>query len=226
MKIKTKTLVIFYIALLISGIIFSCKSSVKETVALPVSRKNIVIDPGHGGFDPGKVAPDGNTEKTINLSVSELLAGYLRQGGANVIMTRNEDEALSESKREDLKLRAEYAASKNTDLFISIHQNSFPTEDVHGAQVFYKKDSAEGKALAICIQKRLKDVADAGNTRLPKADGTYYILKNSKVPSVIVECGFLSNNEEYKKLTDEDYRKHLAWAVYMGILDYYGEGAV
>lgn len=226
MKIKTKTIAFFYILLLLAGIAFSHINTAKEAAALPVNRKNIVIDAGHGGFDPGKVAPDGTEEKGINLSISQLLAGYLRQGGANAVLTRSEDEALSESKRDDLKLRAEYAADKNTDLFISIHQNSFPQENVHGAQVFYKKDSAEGKALAICIQKRLKDVADFGNTRLPKADGSYYILKNSKVPSVIVECGFLSNSEEHQRLMDDDYRKHLAWAIYMGILDYYGETGV
>ena len=225
MKIRTRTIALFYIFLLVSGIIYSYISTAKATTAMPVDRKQIIIDPGHGGFDPGKVAPDGTEEKGINLSVSQLLAGYLRQGGANVTLTRNEDSSLAKSKREDLKLRAEYAASKDTDLFISVHQNSFPQENVHGAQVFYNKSSEESKHLAICIQKRLKDVADSGNTRMPKADGNYYILKNSKAPSVIVECGFLSNPQEYQKLTDDDYRKHLAWAIYMGILDYYNEGA-
>lgn len=148
----------------------------------------------------------------------------MRQGGANVVMTRTRDEALSESKREDLKYRAEFAADTNTDLFVSIHQNSFPQESVHGAQVFYKKDSENGKALAVCIQKRLKEVADMGNTRIPKADGSYYVLKNSKIPSVIVECGFLSNNDERSRLLNQKYREHIAWAIYMGVLDYYGEG--
>ena len=118
------------------------------------------------------------------------------------------------------------AKSEDTDIFISIHQNSFPSEDVHGAQVFYKKDSEAGKSLAVAIQKRLAEVADVGNTRMAKADGSYYILKNSSVPSVIVECGFLSNDEEMAKLLDEEYRKHIAWAIYMGVMDYCGEGAV
>ncbi len=220
-----KKIVVLYIILIAAGLVYSYITSNAQTSSMPVDQKNIVIDAGHGGYDPGKVASDGTEEKGINLSIAELLAGYMRQGGANITMTRTEDRALSENKRDDLKLRAEFAADTNTDLFISIHQNSYPQENVHGAQVFYKKDSESGKALAICIQKRLKDVADMGNTRMPKADGSYYILKNSKIPSVIVECGFLSNNEEHNKLMEEEYREHLAWAIYMGIMDYYGEGA-
>lgn len=219
-----KKAALIYIILLAAGLIYSFVLSNAQTAAMPVSKKNIVIDAGHGGYDPGKVASDGTQEKGINLSIAQLLAGYMRQGGANVTMTRTDDEALSENKREDLKYRAEFAADTNTDLFISIHQNSFPQESVHGAQVFYKKDSESGKALAICIQKRLKEVADMGNTRMPKADGSYYVLKNSKIPSVIVECGFLSNNDERSKLLNQKYREHIAWAVYMGVLDYYGEG--
>ncbi len=219
-----KKAALIYIILLAAGLIYSFVLSNAQTAAMPVSKKNIVIDAGHGGYDPGKVAADGTQEKGINLSIAQLLAGYMRQGGANVTMTRTDDEALSENKREDLKYRAEFAADTNTDLFISIHQNSFPQESVHGAQVFYKKDSESGKALAICIQKRLKEVADMGNTRMPKADGSYYVLKNSKIPSVIVECGFLSNNDERSRLLNQKYREHIAWAVYMGVLDYYGEG--
>ncbi len=216
-----KKTAVIYILLIAVGLVYSYINLNVQTAAMPIDSKNIVIDPGHGGYDPGKVASDGTEEKDINLGVARLLAGYMRQGGANVILTRNSDAALSEAKREDLKLRTEFAADKNTDLFISIHQNSFPQESVHGAQVFYKKDSECGKALAICIQKRLKEVADIGNTRMPKAEGSYFVLKNSKVPSVIVECGFLSNNEENVRLKTEQYQKHLAWAIYMGVLDYY-----
>lgn len=220
-----KKIVVLYIILIAAGLVYSYIMSNAQTSSMPVNQKNIVIDAGHGGYDPGKVASDGTEEKGINLSIAQLLAGYMRQGGANITMTRTEDVALSENKREDLKLRAGFASDTNADLFISIHQNSFPQESVHGAQVFYKKDSESGKALAICIQKRLKEVADMGNTRMPKADGSYYVLKNSKIPSVIVECGFLSNDEEHNKLLEEEYREHLAWAIYMGVMDYYGEGA-
>lgn len=221
-----KKVAFIYIILLVFGLVYSYWYSNAQTATMPVDKKNIVIDAGHGGYDPGKVAFDGTEEKEINLSIAKLLEGYMHQGGANVTMTRISDEALSQNKRDDLKLRAQYAADEDTDLFISIHQNSFPQESVHGAQVFYKKDSDESKALAICIQKRLKDVADMGNTRMPKADGSYYVLKNSKRPSVIVECGFLSNSDELGKLMKEDYREHIAWAIYMGIMDYCEKGVV
>lgn len=221
-----KKIAVIYIILIIVGIIYSYSLSNTQTTAMPVDDKNIIIDAGHGGYDPGKVATDGTEEKDINLSIAEILAGYMRQGGANVTLTRISDEALSGDKKKDLKQRAQFAKSEDTDIFISIHQNSFPQEDVHGAQVFYKKDSEAGKSLAIAIQKRLAEVADVGNTRVPKADGSYYILKNSTIPSVIVECGFLSNDEEKEKLLDEEYRKHIAWAIYMGVLDYCGEGNV
>ena len=221
-----KKIAVVFTALIMLGFVYSYMSSDTQTGSMPVDRKNIVIDAGHGGFDPGKVAADGTEEKGINLSIASLLAGYLRQGGANVTMTRTDDTALSSSKREDLRLRAGFASDTSADMFVSIHQNSFPQENVHGAQVFYKKDSENGKALAVCIQKRLKEVADVGNTRMPKADAGYYVLKNSKIPSVIVECGFLSNGAEHDKLLNEEYRQHIAWAVYMGILDYYGEAEV
>ena len=221
-----KRIAVIYIILIVIGVIYSWHLSNTSTASMPVDSKNIIIDAGHGGYDPGKVASDGTEEKDINLAIAELLAGYMRQGGANVTLTRLEDEALSKDKRNDLKERVEFAKSEDTDIFISIHQNSFPNEDVHGAQVFYKKDSEAGKSLAVAIQKRLAEVADVGNTRMAKADGSYYILKNSSVPSVIVECGFLSNDEERAKLLDEEYRKHIAWAIYMGVMDYCGEGAV
>ncbi len=222
---RNKTLTILYILIIFLGV---GKTYYDENVAvsvLPVDKKCIVIDPGHGGFDPGKVASDGVTEKTINLAIAEKLRGYLEQGGAVVMATRTEDSSLSENKRKDLKGRADIANGKNADMFVSIHQNSFPQAGAKGAQVFYYKGSQEGKRLADSIQARLKEVVDMNNTRIAKSNTAYYVLKEIKIPSVIVECGFLSNSSEHDKLMDEEYQSKLAWAIYMGILDYYGEGA-
>lgn len=221
---RNRTLTILYILIIFLGV---GKTFYDENIAvsvLPVDKKCIVIDPGHGGFDPGKVAGDGVTEKTINLAVAEKLKGFLEQGGAVVISTRTEDSSLSESKRNDLKSRADIANGADVDMFVSIHQNSFPQAGAKGAQVFYYKSSQEGKRLADSIQSRLREVVDMNNTRIAKANTAYYVLKEIKVPSVIVECGFLSNTEEHDKLLDEEYQSRLAWAIYMGILDYYGEG--
>ncbi|MDO4300856.1 MAG: N-acetylmuramoyl-L-alanine amidase [Clostridia bacterium] len=221
---RNKILTALYVCVIFTGV---AKSYYDENVAvsvMPVDSRCIVIDAGHGGFDPGKVASDGVTEKTINLAIASKLCGFLEQGGAVVRSTRIEDSSLSESKREDLRSRAEIANNSKADLFVSIHQNSFPKGSAKGAQVFYYKGSEEGKRLASLIQNRLKEVVDIDNDRVAKANDNYYVLKQIKIPSVIVECGFLSNSVEHDKLMSSEYQEKLAWAVYMGILDYFSEG--
>jgi N-acetylmuramoyl-L-alanine amidase len=224
-KIKRSTvLTLLYLLLVCLGTARVYIYENKTVAALPVSNRVIVIDAGHGGYDPGKVAADGVEEKGINLDIAKTLSGYLRQGGAEVIETRIADEALAKDKRNDLNQRVKIANGDNAEIFISIHQNSFPKSAAKGAQVFYHKNSDNGKRLAEFIQKRLKEVVDVENTRLPKENTNYYLLKQSKIPSVIVECGFLSNADEHDKLTKDEYRQKIAWAIYMGILDYYDEG--
>ena len=170
-KIKlsgNKWLLICYIALLCLGIARAHYNKSVNTASLPVEKKNIVIDAGHGGFDPGKVASDGIQEKGINLKISEKLKAYLEQGGAVVYMTRLDDTSLSDKKREDLKNRTVIGNGENVDLFVSVHQNSFPKNSAKGAQVFYYKKSENGKRLATCIQSRLKEVVDTENDRVAK----------------------------------------------------------
>lgn len=225
MKItRNKVLTVLYVCVIFTGV---AKTYYDENIAvsvMPVNSRCIVVDAGHGGFDPGKVASDGVTEKTINLAIAGKLCGFLEQGGAVVRTTRVEDSSLSENKRADLRNRADIANNSNADLFVSIHQNSFPKSNVKGAQVFYYKGSEEGKRLAYLIQNRLKEVVDIDNQRIAKANESYYVLKQIKIPSVIVECGFLSNGVEHDKLMSTEYQEKLAWAIYMGILDYFSEG--
>lgn len=225
MKItRNKVLTVLYVCVIFTGV---AKTYYDENIAvsvMPVNSRCIVVDAGHGGFDPGKVASDGVTEKTINLAIAGKLCGFLEQGGAVIRTTRVEDSSLSENKRADLRNRAEIANNSNADLFVSIHQNSFPKSNVKGAQVFYYKGSEEGKRLAYLIQNRLKEVVDIDNQRIAKANESYYVLKQIKIPSVIVECGFLSNGVEHDKLMSTEYQEKLAWAIYMGILDYFSEG--
>jgi N-acetylmuramoyl-L-alanine amidase len=189
----------------------------KEVFELPSQNKLIVIDAGHGGWDPGKVSADGIQEKSINLDIAERLKEYLEQSGCEVILTRDSDDALSESKRDDLKLRRQ--AGEKGDLFISIHQNSYPDPKVKGAQTFYLKDNDEGKKLAELIQARLKEL-DGENTRTAKENNIYYLLKNPN-PSVIAECGFLSNEEDKRNLINEQYRSKIAWQIYLAVNDYF-----
>ena len=220
---RNKTLTILYVMVILIGVGKTYYDENLAVSSLPVNQRAIVIDAGHGGFDPGKVARDGTQEKEINLAISKKLSAFLEQGGAIVEPTRVSDEALSDSKRDDLKQRANIANDKNIDMFISIHQNSFPKGNVKGAQVFYYKESENGERLATAIQNRLKEVVDISNERVPKENSNYYVLKQVKIPSVIVECGFLSNDDENSKLTSDEYQEKIAWAIYMGILDYYDE---
>ena len=109
------------------------------------------------------------------------------------------------------------------DILISIHQNAFPKGSVKGAQVFYHKQSEEGRRLAENIQNTLKTFVDPENTRTVKANSDYYILRTTKIPAAIVECGFLSNSKEEKLLNEEMYQEKMAWAIYMGIMEYFSE---
>lgn len=220
---KDKILIGLYILVIFAGVLRTYFVDSVETFSMPVSKKNIVIDAGHGGWDPGKVRSDGIVEKDINLKIAAKLQKYLEQGGSYVITTRVDDKALSDKKRADLGERKNIANNNEVDLLISIHQNSFPKPSAKGAQVFYFNKSEQSKILADCIQSKIKEFADPNNDRIAKANTDYYILKQTKVPAVIVECGFLSNDEENKKLNDEQYQEKIAWAIYMGVVDYYGK---
>jgi len=185
----------------------------------------VVVDAGHGGFDPGKVGINGAEEKDINLAIAQKVASYLKAGDVEVIMTRDDDAGLYDSestnkKVQDMKRRIEIMEEAAPDLTVSIHQNSYPEEYVHGAQVFYHEDSGEGQKLAAFIQQQFVKSVDPGNKRQIKANDSYYLLKKTSVPIVIVECGFLSNYEEAGKLVTEEYQDKVAWAVYMGIMNY------
>ena len=137
-------------------------------------------------------------------------------------MTRIEDKALADKKIKDMLERKKICEeNKNIDMMISVHQNSFPKENAKGAQVFYYKNSNDGKKLAECIQKQLKNNLDKTNNRVAKTNSSYFMLKKINKPSIIIECGFLSNKHELDNLLDNDYQNKIAWAIYLGILDYY-----
>lgn len=186
--------------------------------------KTIVIDVGHGGNDPGKVSADGTQEKDINLEIAGYLRDYLIAQDYTVYLTRETDcglydENASNKKTSDLRNRILFFQEKNATLVVSIHQNSFSDSIQHGAQTFYYSTSEPSKQLAEIIQDSLLKI-DSTNTRTAKSSDSYYLLKNSSMPAVIVECGFLSNPEETAKLTDPNYQKKLAYAISLGVCEY------
>lgn len=189
------------------------------------SGKTVIIDAGHGGNDPGKIGVDDSLEKDLNLIIAKKVQAILEQQDMEVIMTRDTDKGLYEEKTsnkkvQDLKNRCSLINDTEPDCVVSIHQNSYHEEYVSGAQVFYYGNSEEGKRLAEILQQELIDHADPENHRQAKANSSYYLLKKTSAPIVIVECGFLSNWEEVKKLQEESYQNKIAWAVAMGVMKY------
>ena len=202
------------------GVLAAGRTSGKNTD--PVT---VVIDPGHGGNDPGGIGVSGVLEKDVNPSVALDLKAYLEHQGMNVVMTRETDQGLysetaQNKKKEDLAKRISIIEETKPDFVLCIHQNIFTDAKYSGAQVFYYKESEEGARLASSIQSQLIKGVDPGNTRVPKSNMNYYMLKQSPVPIVIVECGFLSNIEEEAKLGTREYQRDLAWNIYLGTMHY------
>ncbi|MBS5386168.1 MAG: N-acetylmuramoyl-L-alanine amidase [Clostridiales bacterium] len=193
-----------------------------ETTAQKVDKREkplVIVDAGHGGQDPGKIGVNDALEKDVNLSIAIYLKEYLEKRDVQVLMTREDGERLVNSQSGDLKERVKLINENSPDLTVSIHQNSYHEASVHGAQAFYFTHSKEAKTAAEIIQKAIK-TADTEGSREAKANDTYYLLKKTEVPVVIMECGFLSNYEEAEKLVTEEYQKELAEAIADGVMEY------
>ena len=194
-------------------------------VKAPEQKRCVVIDAGHGGADPGKVSVDGSLEKDINLQSALKLQKFLQMQDIDAVLTRESDAGLydedaSNKKVQDMKNRVAIIEERQPSLTVSIHQNSYHEEYVHGAQVFYYANSDKSKELAERIQQVMALELDRDNARQAKANDSYYLLKKTSSPIVIVECGFLSNYEEAQKLSSELYQEQVAWAIHMAILQY------
>lgn len=218
-----KKIELILVMLTLAGLVMVSKKLEKYVNSDKVEKKEytVVLDAGHGSSDSGKVGINGVLEKDINLSISKKTKKYLEKKGICVIMTRDKDESLAEGengnrKVQDMKARVKRINDTKPDLAVSIHQNSYHEESIHGAQVFYYEHSESGEKDARILQEALLAV-DPDNTRQVKANTTYYLLKRTEVPILIVECGFLSNQEEAEKLASEDYQKEIAKAIANGI---------
>lgn len=192
-------------------------------------KRCVVIDAGHGGDDPGKVGVNDVLEKDLNLAVAKRLAVLLEQADIKVVMTREDGDGLydagaKQKKVQDMRRRIEIIEETNPDLVVSIHQNSYEGASIRGAQVFFYTGSTEGERLAKLIQSCMVKGLDPNNHRVAKANDSYYLLKKTSEPIVIVECGFLSNPQEAQLLADPDYQERIAWQIHMGILRYLNGG--
>ena len=203
--------------LLLGMIIVSRKLSQLVTSENVQAGKDIVvIDAGHGGHDPGKVGVNDALEKDINLQIAQKVKKHLEKNGIQVIMTR-EDDAMEDTKLEDMKKRVALINEIKPAITVSIHQNSYSDASVKGAQVFYYAGSEVSKGAASLMQEEMRKV-DTENTRQIKSNSDFYMLKKTEVPTIIVECGFLSNPGEAEKLTSEEYQEEMAQAICSGIM--------
>jgi len=222
--------------MLLSCMVFMCMNISETGFAKGTARmennekKIILIDPGHGGIDGGASTKKGILEKDINLAISFKLRDELKKSGFSVVMSREDDVGLysdrgriRDKKREDLKNRCLLKEKSGCHMFISIHQNAFPETQYFGAQVWYSK-SEDSKMLAHIVQQNLKVDLNNGNKRVekPAVEG-YKILQCITVPSIIVECGFLSNAAEEEKLRTEDYQKKIAQSIAKSVVQFFEE---
>ncbi len=222
MKKKIELVVLLF---LVAGLVV-LNRNLEEQVSSPkaaVRKNTVVLDAGHGGGDPGKVGVGDVVEKEINLQIAKKVEQKLKKKKVKVIMTREEDMMLTGeegtgTKAADMKERVKIINEQAPQLAVSIHQNSYQDAIVHGAQVFYYSNSPEGESAAKIMQNALLAV-DADNTRQAKANNTYYLLKRTEVPTIIVECGFLSNSEDAVNLCDEKYQDKISEAICKGILE-------
>ncbi|MBR3740906.1 MAG: N-acetylmuramoyl-L-alanine amidase [Clostridia bacterium] len=180
----------------------------------------ILVDAGHGGTDGGARAKDSGTwEKELNLQTALALKSLLEQDGASVIMTRETDMQYSENKRADLTARLNLAREGSADMVISVHMNEYRTRKESGPQVFYREGQENSRLLAGCIQAALIETLKPSKER-SALTGDYFIL-SLDIPSVLVECGFISNAAEEALLLTQEYREKVAQGIRDGIVEYY-----
>ncbi|MBU5471930.1 N-acetylmuramoyl-L-alanine amidase [Roseburia sp. MSJ-14] len=231
MKVKTIYLIILAVLLISFCIVmFSAFSNITAHTSADIDddRITVIIDAGHGGEDGGAEV-NGILEKDINLSIADKLADTLRLCGVRVTEIRDEDisvyddsaQSLREKKVSDLKHRVEIVNGSENNILVSIHQNKFDNNAYSGAQVFYSSNNDKSRVLAESIRNSVVSLLQNDNTReLKPANSDIYLLDNATVPAVIVECGFLSNDEERAKLLDSGYQSEMAYSIAMGVLEY------
>lgn len=232
--LNRKSILNFLTCVAITVIVFGVakmknSNNVIQTVALPVSSKIIVIDAGHGKPDEGAQSSTGTTEAETNLKIAMKLQNLLEQSGATVILTRSDENAiydldkktLREKKISDIRNRVKIGNEASADIFVSIHLNKIPEGQYWGWQCFYKESDENGMKLAKTIQDNLNQSIKKENTRVAMKIDNVYIVKHVEIPTAIVECGFLSNQEEEKQLLTDEYQNKLAWGIYSGIMDYF-----
>lgn len=228
--VKRSNLIIISTLILTLITFIICFGSLKSGSALSSEQPKIkvVLDAGHGGIDGGVSGVNtGVKESVINLSIVKKLERYLVDGGFNVVLTRSTDAGLygiatKSLKKKDMQKRKEIIEKEEPSLVVSVHLNKYSLSSRKGAQIFYNEKNQNGKILAESIQKAFNELPDSGRN-FSALKGDYYILNCTNYPSVIAECGFLSNPEEEAKLVTEEYQDVVAYTLFKGIVSYLAE---
>ena len=223
-RFVTFVLVFALVSLGFTAIFYSCA----KKGDLPTSVKTgkvYIIDAGHGGVDGGALGNDGTRESDLNLKTALTVCDIMTVLGHNTILTRDSDTMLSDggegtNKMRDLRCRLKICNDNPNGVFISIHMNKFPDAKYSGLQVWYSPNDKSSGSIASSVQARAREILDPTNDRETKeATSAIYLLYHSTIPSVLVECGFLSNKEELKKLKTHQYRQKLGVAIVLGVLE-------
>lgn len=228
--IHKRVLLIFF-AVVVASLLCAAATYMFSEAAGEDTKERIIIDAGHGDPDGGAVGALGTLEKDINLAISMKLAEVLEGKGFSVVMTRTGDKGIyddscttiREMKRSDMNTRLSIMKNSGADLFVSIHMNSFTNKKANGLHIFYSKNHEEIEPLAASIQDRIAKITGAATHAVKTADESLFLMKKPPVPAILAECGFLSNEQEEKKLGDSEYQAKLAWAIAEAIEDFYGE---
>lgn len=199
-------------------------SEVAVGAELPVLK--VVVDAGHGGIDGGVVGKKtGVKESDLNLSIAYKIKEKLTEAGFEAVMTRKTEAGLYDTtakgfKKRDMQKRKSIVESASPTLVLSVHQNYYPSSAERGGQVFYLPKHEQGKRLAECIQERLNALYKAQSVKARKAMAADYFMLRFPMPSIIVECGFLSSEKDEALLTQDVFQAKLASAAVAGMIDY------
>lgn len=226
MKRLITVICVFFLTFSVSVVIFSALKS-DRFVNNHHSDKgtNLVIDAGHGGNDAGTIGINGEKEKEVNLNIAKKLYDFASAAGVSCVLVRDGDYLVydndDDKSRSDLYNRLDFINSINNATLISIHQNHFESEAEWGTQIWYSPNDEYSKILADSILTITKDNLQKENKREnKKSDDSYYLLYKAKVPSVMVECGFMSNTKENEKLQEDSYQNQMAYSIMLGFCDY------
>ena len=223
---------LFFLVCFVAIAIVSAVNNVSvPAIATLNAKKVVVIDAGHGGQDGGCVGVNGCVEKNINLAIAKNLADLLRASGFEVVMTRDSDVSIHDDgvvgvrqqKISDMENRLEIIKSYPESVFVSIHQNRYTSPEYFGGQMFYTTNNPSNFRLAQIMQQEFAQLQDGNDREIKLIDNGLYLFKDTQQPAILIECGFLSNENDALLLSDSVFQKKTAFTIYKGLMNFYGD---